>query len=95
MLGERYIETEVVETDRTFEFSDGAVIVNEREMRETVRISGAHFTGSPAPEKPAQPTRLIIEDAVSRTRNFVAKTRDEVGELSSLLQELTGPLAKA
>ena len=72
-------ETEVIETNGVIEFSDGPVIINEREVHEFVRVKTGAVAGKP---------RLVISDAMERTRKFVAKARSDFGELSSVLQEL-------
>ena len=73
----KLIDTEMIETNNTFHFADGVVTVVEREVHELY-----------APERASAP-RLIIDGAFERTRNFIAKSRAEIGELSSLMQELT------
>ena len=70
-------DTETIETSNVFKFDDGEVIVVEREVHEFYRL-----------EEPAAP-RLIIDNAVERTRNFIAKSRAEFSELKSVMQELT------
>lgn len=72
-------ETEVIETSGVIEFSDGPVLINEREIHEFVRVNNGMTAGKP---------KLVIGDAIERTREFVAKARAEFGELSSVLQEL-------
>ena len=70
-------ETEVIETSRVFEFSDGAVRVSESEVHKFY-----------CPERVAA-TRLVVGDAIERTKGFIAKTRAEFSELNSLMRELT------
>ena len=72
-------EIEVIETNGIFEFSDGPVIINEIEVHEFVSVDKGRRTSKP---------RLVIDDAIERTREFVAKARNEFGELSSLMREL-------
>ena len=94
MKAKKYNETEVFEADRTFDFPDGGVTLKERATREVIRFSKDQGIARTGKNDAAQTTRLVISDAVARTKNFVAKTRDEVGELSSILQELTGSFAR-
>ena len=70
-------DTETIETSNVFSFADGDVTVVEREMHEFYRFEDA------------SPTRLIIDDAIERTRNYISKSRAEFAELKSLMQELT------
>ena len=77
MRSMKLINTETIETKNVFEFSGGAVTVVERQVNEFYRI-----------ERPAG-TRLIIGNAIERTKNFIAKSRAEIAGLNSLLQELT------
>ena len=72
----KLIESEVVESTRVFDFPDGPVTVCEREVHE--------FYG---PQE-ASSTRLVISDAIDRTRTFIAKTREEFSELNSVMREL-------
>ena len=72
----KLIESEVVESTRVFDFPDGPVTVCEREVHEFY-----------APEEAPSP-RLVISDAINRTRTFIAKTREEFSELNSLMREL-------
>ena len=69
-------ESEVIESNHVFDFPDGPVTICEREVHE--------FYG---PEE-ASPTRLVISDAIDRTRTFIAKTREEFSELNSVMREL-------
>ena len=72
----RLCEKEVIVTTGTFEFADGAVTISERETHELYRA-----------EMPS-PTRLIIGDAIERTKEFVSKARAEFTEMNSVLSEL-------
>ncbi len=72
----RLCEKEVIVTTGMFEFADGAVTISERETHELYR-----------PETPS-PTRLIIGDAIERTKEFVSKARAEFTEMNSVLSEL-------
>lgn len=72
----KLIESEVIETNRVFDLPDGRVTIFEREVHE--------FYG-PAE---ALPTRLVISDALDRTRTFISKAREEFSELNSLMREL-------
>ena len=72
----KLVESEVVESTRVFDFPDGSVTVCEREVHE--------FYG---PEE-TSPPRLVISDAIDRTRTLIAKTREEFWELNSLMHEL-------
>ena len=73
----KLIDTETIQTSNVFSFADGEVTVVEREVHEFYRL-----------EEPSSP-RLVIEDAIERTRNYISKSRAEFAELSSLMQELT------
>ena len=76
MKGIKLSESEVFESNRVFEFPDGPVEIYEREVHEFYlweRISS---------------TRLVISDAIDRTRTFIAKTREEFSELNSVMREL-------
>ena len=70
-------DSEAFETRNVFNFEAGEVVVIEREVHEFYAF-----------ERPAG-TRLIIDNAIQSTRNFIAKSRSEMAELNSLLQELT------
>jgi len=70
-------DSEAFETRNVFNFEEGEVVIVEREVHEFYAF-----------ERPAG-TRLIIDNAIQSTRNFIAKSRSEIGELNSLLQELT------
>jgi hypothetical protein len=72
----RLAESEVVEINRVVDLPGGSVTIYEREVHECYR-----------PEN-ASTTRLVISDAVDRTRTFIAKTRDEFSELNALMREL-------
>ena len=76
MKGIKLIESEVIETNRVLHFPDGQVIVCEREVHEFYR-----------PQE-VSATRLVISDAIDRTRTFIAKTREEFSELNSIMREL-------
>ena len=72
----KLIESEVVETNRVLHFPEGQVTICEREVHEFYR-----------PED-ASPTRLIISDAIDRTRTFISKRREEFSELNAVMREL-------
>lgn len=76
MKGIRLSESEVIESTRVVEFPDGQVVISEREVHEL------H-----SPEEVA-PTRLVISDAIDRTRTFISKAREEFSELNSVMREL-------
>lgn len=69
-------DQEVYETTSVIEFADGPVTIIEREAHELYR-----------PVSPS-PTRLIIGDAIERSKGFVSKARKDFLELNSLLQEM-------
>lgn len=73
----KLIDTETIETTNTFKFADGDVTVVEREVHELYAL------------KPSPSTRLIIDDAIESAKNFIAKSRSEIAELSSVMKELT------
>ena len=70
----KLIDSETVETRNVFNFADGPVTVVEREVHE--------FYAFPQ----HAPTRLVIVDAIE---NFVARSRSEIAELNSIMQELS------
>jgi hypothetical protein len=69
-------KSEVMESTRVFDLPNGPVTVCEREVHEFYR-----------PEE-ASPRRLVISDAIDRTRTFISKAREEFSELNSLMREL-------
>ena len=69
-------ESEVVESDRVVDLPDGPVTIFEREVHEFY-----------SPEE-ASPPRLVISDAIDRTRTFISKAREEFSELNSIMREL-------
>ena len=69
-------DIEVIETNRVFDLPNGPVTVCEREVHEFYRVESA------------SPTRLIISDALDRTRTFISKARVEFSELNSIMREL-------
>ena len=73
----RLHETEVFESRGVFEFADGPVKVYEREVHEVYRR-----------QRSAAP-RLVVEDALERTKGFISKARAEFADLNSLMTELT------
>lgn len=77
MKAMKLYNTETVETRNQFSFSDGVVKVVERETREIYRS-----------EHPAAP-RLVIENAIVRTKDLIIKSRAEISGLNAVLQELT------
>ncbi len=72
----KLIESEVVESNRVFDLPAGPVTVHEREIHEFYEL------------EQASPTRLVISDAIDRTRTFISKTRAEFSELNSVMREL-------
>jgi hypothetical protein len=76
MKGIKLSKSEAFESNRVFDFPDGPVTICEREVHEFYR-----------PEE-ASPTRLIISDAIDRTRTFISKARDEFSELNAVMREL-------
>ena len=72
----KLIESEIIESKRVFDFPDGPVVVVEREVHEFYVPKGASAT------------RLVISDAIDRTRTFVSKAREEFSELNSVMREL-------
>lgn len=72
----KLIDQKTIETTNVFNFSDGAVTVVERETIEFYRLEPSA-------------TLLVIDDAIERTKNFLAKSRSEIADLNSLMQELT------
>ena len=73
----KLIETESFETTNVFKLEGGDVTIVERELHELY-----------APER-STGTRLIIENAVESTRNFISRSRADIAELNSVLRELT------
>ena len=84
-----------IEYRRSVDLPRGVVEIVERETHETLGCCFRQEDGESKITKPAQTTRLVIDGAVSRTKNFVSKARSEIGELSAILQELTNPHPKA
>ena len=76
MKGMKLRETEVIESTRVVGLPNGQVAICEREVHEFYR-----------PEE-VSATRLVISDAIDRTRTFISKTREEFSELNSLMREL-------
>ena len=76
MKGIKLCETEVIESNRVVELPDGSVTICEREVHEFYR-----------PEQ-ASSTRLVISDAIDRTRTFISKSREEFSELNLVMREL-------
>lgn len=76
MKGMKLVDTEVIESNRVFDFPHGPVTICEREVHEFYH-----------PDEASQ-TRLVVSDAIDRTRTFIAKARNEFSELNSLLREL-------
>jgi hypothetical protein len=76
MKGFKLSKSEVFESSRVFDFPKGPVTICEREVHEFYQ-----------PEQPSA-TRLVISDAIDRTRTFIAKARDEFSELNSVMREL-------
>ena len=75
MITIKLMDTKVIESNRVVDFPDGPVVICEREVHEFYVPS-------------ATATRLVISDAIDRTRTFISKTRDEFSELNSVLREL-------
>lgn len=73
----KLIDTETIETSNVFNLEGGPVTVIEREVHEFYRLADPSGT------------RLIIEEAIGKTKNFIARSREEFSELSSVLRELT------
>jgi hypothetical protein len=69
-------DTEVIESNRVLDFPNGQVTICEREVHEFYEPG------------PVSSPRLIISDAIDRTRTFIAKTREEFSELNSVMHEL-------
>lgn len=67
---------EVVEANRVLDFPGGTVTICEREVHEFY-----------AREEASSP-RLVISDAMDRTRTFISKRREEFSDLNSLMREL-------
>ena len=72
----RLAESEVVEFNRVVDLPGGSVEVYERKVHEIYR-----------PEE-GSPTRLVVSDAIDRTRTFIAKRREEFAELNAVMREL-------
>ena len=67
-----------------------AIKLSETEVIETngvIEFSDGEFVRVKTGAVAGKP-RLVISDAMERTRKFVAKARSDFGELSSVLQEL-------
>ena len=72
----KLMDTEVIESNRVLDFPDGPVTICEREVHEFYEPSAA---SSP---------RLVISDAIDRTRTFISKAHDEFAELNAVMREL-------
>ena len=72
----KLMDTKVIESNRVLDFPDGPVAICEREVHELYGRSGTPST------------RLVISDAIDRTRAFISKARDEFSELNSIMHEL-------
>lgn len=69
-------DTKVIELNRVIDFPDGPVAICEREVHEFYEpVTGMS-------------TRLVISDAIDRTRTFISKAREEFSELNSVMREL-------
>jgi hypothetical protein len=90
----KFTEIESFEAEGIFEFADGNVTINEREIHECVRY-GADSNPQLIEATGPRSTKLVIDDAIALTKDFVAKRRSEIGELNSILQELSVGFAKA
>ena len=77
MTAIKLIDSETIETQTVFNFADGPVTVLEREVHESYCF------------QPPAPTRLIVGDAIERTRDFIARSRSEFAGLSSIMRELS------
>ena len=77
MTAIKFIDSDSVVTRNVFNFADGPVTVVEREVHE--------FYGF---ERPASP-RLIVVDAIERTRNLIARSRSEIAGLTDIMRELS------
>lgn len=85
----KFTESESFEVEGVFEFADGNVTINEREIHECIRYGeDPNLSVEMEPARPRS-TKLVIDDAIALTKEFVAKRRSEIGELSSVLRELT------
>ena len=73
----KLIDSEAFETRNVFNFEEGEVTIVEREVHEFYAF-----------DQHSSP-RLIIDNAIEHTRNFISKSRSEFGELTTLLGELT------
>lgn len=77
MTAIKLIDSETIESRNVFNFADGSVTVEEREVHE--------FYGFVQPASP----RLIIVDAFERTREFIARSRSEIVGLSDIMRDLS------
>lgn len=75
MKGMKLSDSEVIESTRVVDFPNGPVIISEREVHEFY-----------CPD--TSPTRLVISDAIDRTRTYIAKAREEFAELNLVMSEL-------
>lgn len=73
----KLIETEAFETRNVVKFNDCEVTITEREVHEVYRLD--HSAGP----------RLVIDNAIERTKDFIAKSREEFAGLNSILNEFT------
>jgi len=61
-------------------FQNGVEIL-ERESVSTITVDGNEF-------KTVRQPRLIVNDAVSRSRKFIAKSKSQLGEINNVLQDI-------
>ena len=80
-------ENNVVGMERVSRRVQEAVEIFERETVKIIRLEDA-------PRLAAAP-KLIIEEALSATKVFIAKARSEAGGLNTVLREITGELRRA
>jgi len=68
------------DVERTTRRVQNGVEIIEREMMRSIRLEDGEYVNS----RPA--ARLIIDDAIERSKNFISKSRSQMSELNSFLR---------
>jgi len=68
------------DVERTTRRVQNGVEIIEREMMRSIRLEDGEYVNS----RPA--ARLIIDDAIEPSKNFISKSRSQMSELNSFLR---------
>jgi hypothetical protein len=68
------------DVERTTRRVQNGVEIIERETMRSIRLEDGEYVNS----RPA--ARLIIDDAIERSKNFISKSRSQMSELNSFLR---------